>query len=68
MKAPRAYKITRDGQLLAKTLTGADAVHYLHTIQPYSVNHAIMFEGYDIIDPDGVAWSDNNTTQEGNNQ
>lgn len=55
--APRAYRITRDGQTIAKTLTGADAFVYLHTAQPHSMSHALLWEGWDIIDPDGLSWA-----------
>ena len=55
--APRTYRITRDGVTVAKTLTGADALHYLHSHQPHSVGHALRWEGWDVIDPDGVSWA-----------
>lgn len=53
MNAPRTYKITRDGQTVGKTLTMADAYHFLHTKQGQSVEWAMTYEGWDIITPDG---------------
>lgn len=55
---PRAYRITRDGVTVAKTLTGVDAAHYLHTAQGQSMSWAFRWGGWDVIDPDGASWAE----------
>lgn len=45
--------MTRDGQTLATFDTEGQAWGYLQRIQGNSVQWAIMFEGYDIIYPQG---------------
>lgn len=54
---PPTYKVTRDGVIMGKTLTEPDALHLLHQLQGHSANHAIMFEGWDIVTPSGDTWS-----------
>lgn len=47
------YTVTRDGRTLATFTTDYQAWAYLHRIQGQSVFHAVKYEGYDIIYPDG---------------
>lgn len=51
----RTYNITRDGETVGKTLTLTDAYHFLHCRVPYSVDHAIKYEGWSIITPEEVS-------------
>ena len=55
--APRYYVVTRDGEERGRTLTEADALHLLHTLQGQSAHHAITFGGWDIVTPSGDTWS-----------
>lgn len=54
--APRHYVVTRDGEERGRTLTEADALRLLHTLQGNSAFHAITFEGWDIVTPSGDTW------------
>lgn len=52
------YTVTRDGETLAQFRYGFNAWAYLHKVQGQSVVHAVTYEGYDVIYPDGVKLSD----------
>lgn len=48
------YTVTRDGQTLATYATEQEAWRHLMSCQPASVSHAVRYEGYDIIYPNGT--------------
>jgi hypothetical protein len=57
MNTPQNYIVLKDGQEVGRTRTDAEAVHLIHRLQPHSTNYAIMFGGYDVVDPNGSHWS-----------
>jgi hypothetical protein len=58
VETPKKYIITRDGEQIGATLTSADAFYFLHNYQGQSVDWAIRYAGYDVVDPDGNKWSE----------
>lgn len=58
METPKKYIITRDGEQIGATLTGNDAFAFLLNYQSQSVDWAIRYAGYDVVEPDGNKWSD----------
>lgn len=51
----RCYRITRNGETVAKAATLADCYRFILDGAPYSVHNAITNEGWDIITPDDVS-------------
>lgn len=51
------YTVTRDGRILATVPTESEAWRCLHNIQGQSIGHAVTYEGYDIIYPNGAKLS-----------
>lgn len=43
------FQITKDGAFLFKG-THAECMAYIHTHTPFSVDHAMRYEGYDITE------------------
>ena len=47
------FTISRDGEKLT-TVTGEfELMHYFHRKHPYSIHHAVTYEGYRIQDSSG---------------
>ena len=47
------FTISRDGEKLT-TVTGEfELMHWFHKKHPYSMHHAVTYEGYKITDPEG---------------
>ena len=51
------YTITRDGQTVATFDTEGEAWGHLLRRQSQSIRWACLYEGWDIVDPDGVRLS-----------
>jgi hypothetical protein len=49
----KGYAVIRDGVTLATFTTEAGAWSHLQRLQPFSIGHAVKYEGYDIIYPNG---------------
>jgi hypothetical protein len=48
------YEVTRDGRTLGTFRTENEAWGFLLNHQPHSIGHAVKYEGYDIIYPNGA--------------
>lgn len=48
------YQVTRDGKTIETFTTEAKAWAFLQRLQPFSIGHAVKYEGYDIIYPNGT--------------
>lgn len=47
-------KVTRDGKTVAEVETGSDAFIWLLRHQGQSVNYALRYGGYNVLDADGT--------------
>lgn len=49
MGAVEGWAVTHDGETLKTFEREQDAMKWLHDRHPYSIDHAVRFEGYDIV-------------------